>query len=169
MSTVFQRSSYKGSHRFFDFTETRIRSKFMVQTKESHSMTLGLKRIKEEKKNAKRILKSLIPKEERKARRKANQLGQIRENCERSGYSYFKLGSTKLNPITNKHSGKKEKINVSELPEREVRKFKSIDRDVIKKTNRGWKSTDRNIHLDKDGFRKNASKKMKRKSLEALK
>lgn len=106
--------------------------------------------------------------EERKARRDANRLKQIQRNCKRNGYSYFKLGSTKLNPITNKHSGKKEKINVSELPERKVRKFKSIDRDVIKKTNRGWKSTDRKIHLDEDGFRKNASKETKRRLREAI-
>ncbi len=156
LSTVFQRSSFKGSHRFFDFTDRRVKGKFMVQNKESHSTTLGFKRIKEERKKAKRILKSLISKEERKTRRDANRLGQIRENSERNGYSYFKLGSTKLNPITNKHSGKKEKINVSELPERKIlRQFA--------------KSPDKKIHLDKDGFRKNASKQMKRRLLEALK
>ncbi len=129
-------------------------------------MTEEWRKIKAERKKAKRILKALIPKEERKARRKANQLGQIRENCERCGFSYYKLGSTKLNPITNKHSRKKEKISVSELPKRKVREFKSIDRTKLVKTKRGdhLKSTDKDIHLDKDGFRKNASKKMKRRS-----
>jgi len=48
----------------------------MVQTKKSHSITLEFKRIKEERKKAKRILKSLIPKEERKARRKAKKSSQ---------------------------------------------------------------------------------------------
>ena len=118
-------------------------------------MTQEWKIIKAERKRAKKILKALIPKAERKERRDANRLGEIRENCERNGYSYFKLGSTKLNPITNKHSGKKEKINVSELPERKVlRKFA--------------KSTDRKIHLDEDGFRKNASKETKRRLGEAI-
>ena len=76
MSTAFQRSSIKGSHTFFDFTDHRIKNKFMVQTKESHSISLEFKRIKEERKKAKRILKSLIPKEERKARRKAKKSSQ---------------------------------------------------------------------------------------------
>ncbi|MCH8021669.1 hypothetical protein IH785_17705 [candidate division KSB1 bacterium] len=35
MTTIFQRSSFKGQHRFFDFTDRRVRGKFFAEPKKS--------------------------------------------------------------------------------------------------------------------------------------
>ncbi len=50
MTTIFQRSSFKGQHRFFDFTDRRVRGKFFAEPKKSDSKSKTFKTIKDERK-----------------------------------------------------------------------------------------------------------------------
>ncbi len=53
MTTIFQRSSFKGQHRFFDFTDRRVIGKFFAEPKKSDSKSKTLNTFKDERKKEK--------------------------------------------------------------------------------------------------------------------
>ena len=58
MTTIFQRSSFKGQHRFFDFTDRRVRGKFFAEPKKSDSKSKTFKTIKDKEKIVNAITKA---------------------------------------------------------------------------------------------------------------